>query len=344
MREVIHHPGIEVSDAGSLTRRELLCRLARLLALPLVGGISGCARTEPLVRIATNTWPGYEFMYQARERGYLGSHPIRLLEMGSASACLDMLSADTAEAAGLTLDEVLCAREQGLDLTVIALLDVSLGANAVLVRPGINGLGDLAGRRIGVERGAVGALMLDALLEAAGLAIDAISTVEVPMNRHFDAYQQSRADVMVSLEPAASRLESLGAQRIYDSRQIPGRIMNVLAARPKALESSPEALRALLKGHFQAHGEFIDDPTMHALMAQRLGGSAADVPKLFSGIDVLNVACNRDLLVVPSEGVSKISTQTRAIAEVMLRGQLLHEFPDLDRLFDSRLLPRADGL
>ncbi|WP_254517510.1 ABC transporter substrate-binding protein, partial [Salmonella enterica] len=73
------------------------------------------------------------------------------------------------EAAALTLDEVLLGRNQGLDLRVILVLDISTGADVVVAAPHVHSLADLKGRRIGFEEGATGALMMNAVLAAAGL-------------------------------------------------------------------------------------------------------------------------------------------------------------------------------
>ena len=60
----------------------------------------------------------------------------------------------------LTLDELLTARGNGIELCVIAVLDSSAGADALMARPGLEHLKALAGQRIGAEDSASGALML----------------------------------------------------------------------------------------------------------------------------------------------------------------------------------------
>lgn len=331
-------------EAGSLpesalTRREAVRRFAWLMAAPLIAGLPACVSGEPLVRIATNVWPGYEFLYLARARGYYDAQPLRLLEMASTGACLDLLAAGTAEGAALTLDEVLRAQAQGLDLRVIAVLNISIGADVVMARPDIRALGDLAGRRVGVERGAVGAIMLDAVLQEAGLGINDVIVVETANDAQLDAYQRGQLDALVSYEPVATRLAALGATRLFDSRQIPGRILDVLAMRPGALEQSPAAIRSLLRGHFRAHAEFQVDPATHEVLARRLGGPADAVPSLYAGIDMPDAARNRALFAQETGKLPELTASAQALAKVMQRAGLLQATPDLGRLFDAGFLP-----
>ncbi|WP_089415559.1 type 2 periplasmic-binding domain-containing protein [Vitreoscilla filiformis] len=114
------------------------------------------------LRIGAHPWPGYELLYLARQRGQLDPQQVRLIEFPSASASLRALAVRSIEGAALTLDEVLLARSRGIDLTVVAVLNESRGADVVLVQPGLQAPGALHGKRIGVESSATGALMLDA--------------------------------------------------------------------------------------------------------------------------------------------------------------------------------------
>ena len=146
---------------------------------------------------------------------------------------------------------MLSARADGIDLKVALILDVSDGADVVLARPPLT-LRQLEGRRIAVEDSAGGAIMLSALLAAAGLRIEQVRKVSYTLDRSVDFYRQKQADFVITVEPWGSRLEQVGAQRIFDSRRIPGRIVDVLAVRADAAKSHPAALRQLVRAHFQA--------------------------------------------------------------------------------------------
>lgn len=112
---------------------------------------------EPLLRIGTNTWPGYEPLYLARSLGYYEGSPITLVELTSASEVIHALRSGTLEGAALTLDEVLTLLDDGFDLKVVLVMDFSNGGDVLLAKPGIDSTADLRGKRIAVEYTAVGA-------------------------------------------------------------------------------------------------------------------------------------------------------------------------------------------
>ena len=128
-----------------MSRRRALTYLTVAAALPWV---TGCADPPSPLNVGTIVFPGYELLFLAREQGLLPEPGIRLVELLSSTDNLRLLASGRLQAATLTLDEVLTARADGLDLRVVLVLDVSAGADAVMVKPHVRGLSDLAGKRI----------------------------------------------------------------------------------------------------------------------------------------------------------------------------------------------------
>lgn len=306
-----------------------------LLAGP---GLVGCARREePLLRIASNVFPGYELMYLAAEQGYFSPEAVRMVEMPSATAALRALAADTVEGVALTLDEVLNVRADGLPLKVVAVLDLSLGADVVLVRPGLRTLADLRGKRIGVEQTAVGAVLLDAALSQAGLGTSDVTLVYATVDQHRALYLNGQVDALVTFEPVPSLLKTSGVRKLFSSADIPGRIMDVLALRPEALERSPQAVRELIAGHFSARQDLKLRPEqVQAILARRLNMPPAEVPSAFDGLDLPDAAANQAWL---SGQPSRLETAAADLQAVMLRAGLLAQPTDLRGLADARFLP-----
>lgn len=251
--------------AFSPQRRLGLKTVLALSALPLLA----CQGREPLLRIGAHDWPGYAPLFLARELGYMNPSQVRLHELTSATNALQALSAGAIDAAGLTLDEVLTARAEGLTLTAALIFDFSAGADVLLAHPALASLADLRGRRIGAESSAVGAVMLDAALTAAGLDPSAVQVVPLTVDRHEAAFLTGEVDAVVTFEPVAHHLERRGARRLFDSSSIPGRIVDVLAVRPTAISASPMALRGLLKAYFHS----LDYLAAHPRDATRIMGA-----------------------------------------------------------------------
>lgn len=314
--------------------------LAAAGASALVLGLGGCgAGREPVLRIATNQWPGYELLYLARDLGHLDDRAVHLVEMLSTSDSIQALAAGTVEGAGLTLDELLIARAMGIDLRAVLVFNVSAGADAVLAHPDIASLADLKGRRVGVEHTAVGALMLHSALERAGLRPSDIRIVGLTVDQHPQAYRRGEVDAVVSFEPRASEIEAAGARRLFDSRAIPGSIVDVLAIKPSALDRAPDAARLAVAAYFHALPHLRRQPADAALrMAPRLGTTPETLLRAFDGLELPDLATNRRLL---HGNPSPLERSAGTLAEIMTRENLLPRPVAIAPLATDAYLPES---
>lgn len=315
-----------------ISRRALLTGGCTALALP---ALSGCAAPVPAMRIGCIVFPGYETLFLARELGLLDAQRVRLVELFANTDTLRALAAGQLEAAALTLDELMTARADGVDLRVALVFDVSDGSDVVLAKAPVT-LQTLRGKRVAVEDGAVGAIMLSALLKAAGLTPDQIHKVPMTLDRSEDLFQSPGVDLVVTAEPWAARLEKAGARRIFDSQAIPGRIVDVLAVRASALQTFGPALQHLLTGHFAAQRVLRESISRAApLMAARLQTPVDEVGSLYRGLQLPELAQNRVML---ARGGS-IDRTVQELQKVMLEAGLLPASSLAEALADSRFLP-----
>lgn len=316
-----------------------LCRRTLLGSL-LAGTTAGlwACQGEPVMplRLGAHPWPGYELFFLARTQGRLDADQVRLVEMPSASASLRGLAAGSLEAAALTLDEVLSAVGRGLGLRVVAVLDVSLGADVVLARPGIGAVTDLPGRRIGVEATATGAVMLDAMLARHGLRKEDVQIVPMAADQHERAWREGRVDALVTFEPISSHLLADGARQLFSSAEVPGRIVDVLAVRGDVLATRGDALRQALAGHFQALESLRTQPAqVLPLLAPRLGQPPNEVAKAFAGLQMPGVADNLAWL---RDG-GQLEESAARLRGVMLAAGLLTQAVELQGLATDAYLP-----
>ena len=317
-------------------RRRFLAAASALAPLVLAGG---CSVPPPLIRVGGILWIGYELLFLARELSFFDADAIRLVEMRSNTTNLMSLATGGLEAATLTLDEYLLAREGGLDVRAILVFDDSAGADVIMSRPGIDRLEDLKGKRIGVEETAAGALMLAKTLEAAKLAPGDVIKNRITGDRHLRAYLAGEVDVLVTWEPYATQLQAQGAHRLFDSSYFPGLIVDVLVARVDALERSPETFRNLLAGYFRAldYLRVFPDEAFR-LMAPRMGVSPDEVRAAQQGIRYMDLAANRSWLDGSSPGLVPAADK---VARIMAAGGLLRQTAGWEGLTDPRFLPES---
>lgn len=234
--------------SGGLTRFTLVMILMAGIALH-----TGCAREKPgTLRVGTNVWPGYEPLYLARSLGFYENAEIRLVEYPSTTSVIRAYKNNVIEVAAVTIDEALLLAEDGPAGYVILVADFSNGADAVVVKPGIDSVSGLKGKRVGVETTALGAYMLSRSLESAGLEPKDVTIYPIELQKHEKAFKDSLVDAVVTFDPVREKLISAGGKIVSDSSKMPGEIVDVLYIRRDILEKNRETVNTLVAGWFRA--------------------------------------------------------------------------------------------
>ncbi|MDG4867510.1 ABC transporter substrate-binding protein [Guyparkeria sp. 1SP6A2] len=269
-----------------------------LLLTPFAGSslLTACSIREENLRIAYHPWIGYETLFLASQFGWLPP-TAALSRFNSVSRSLAVLRRGEVDAAALTLDEVIRARLDGLDLVVVMVFDVSSGGDVLLVEEGIDSLPGLAGKRIGVEIGGVGELLMDRALARAGLGWDDVTVVDRPPQEHLTAWRNGEVDALVSYEPLVSQLRAAGARRLIDSRDFPDLIFDVLAVRRDRLNNVGRVLTEVIRAHFRALRHLrinLQDAVYRIADAQRV--SEQTVMQSIAGVLLPDLESNRRYL------------------------------------------------
>lgn len=299
-------------------------------------GLSGCSGSAPL-RTGIHPWIGYEPLYLAEEFNWL-SDSVQLMKGAAASDSMSGLLSGELDAAALTLDEALRVFSQGIPLRVVAVTDVSVGADVLVVKPFITSLGSLRGRAIGVELGGVSGVMLFAMLERAGLRSDEVSVIDLPVHRHLEAWQNGDIDASICYQPMASVLVQAGGARLFDSSQVPETIFDTLVVTEQAARRQPEAVRALVQGHFRGLRHLVR--SMHDAVyrvASRQGITPEAVRQSLATVMLPELAANQRYLAHHG----RIEVVARRLTEVLIREGLMQTSPVYDRLADPSFLPRG---
>ncbi len=310
--------------------------LRLLLCLPLVA-TSGCDSPGSLLRVGTNVWPGYEPLYLAREQGLYNNHHIKLVELPSASDVIDALRLGHLEGGALTLDEVLALVQEGQDLVIVLVFNISAGADMLMAHPDIHTLSDLRGKTIALETTAVGAMMLKSAMDFADLPDDSLHIRHMNLNDQLRAYQSGSIDAMITFEPYSTELARAGAKVLFDSSAIKGQIVDVLAVRRTVLEKQPQHLRELIEGYMQARQLMQTSPeASFAIMNQRLRLPDEQISTMFDGLELPDTEENRRLL---SGEPSPLRRNADGLAQLMVKQKLMPAPPQLKQFTDPRFLP-----
>lgn len=301
---------------------------------------AGCAREPqaPLL-VGTHVWPGFEPLYLAREAGYYHPGAVRLVEYTTGSDGIRAFRAGAIDAVALTLDEGLLLAETSPDIVIVLVMDASHGGDAILTQPRWSGLRELAGKRVGLETTALGAYVLTRALQTVGLTSKDVRIVPMETMEQERAFKNGRVDAVVTYEPFRTRLLALGARQVFDSRQMPGEIVDVLVVRRAAAAQHREQVGQVVQAWFKAL-DLLRTERRRALgvMARREQLSAEQFGRALDGLRFFDLGENRALLAGPDPGLLPTA---RRLGEVMQAHRLLERAPVLTQLLDGTFVEDA---
>jgi NitT/TauT family transport system substrate-binding protein len=297
---------------------------ALILILVQMLTLTGCS-DEPgsPLRIGTNVWIGSEPLYLARDLEYFDPKAVQLVEYPSASEVLRAFRNQAIDGMVISMDELFGLAVDGLQPRVICVADVSNGADVVVGRPGMQSMSDLKGKRVAVESAALGAFVLSRALALANMEAGDIQVVHLESNEQPGAFNKGEVDGAVTFEPYRSQLTAAGATILFDSTQIPGEIVDVIAVRESMLDEQRTAVQALLAGWFKAIEYLQQEPNDAARrMSRRQQTTAEQFLRALEGLHIPSRVENLAMLDGDSPG---LVTSGAHLMNLMINAKLLQQ-------------------
>jgi NitT/TauT family transport system substrate-binding protein len=288
------------------------------------------------MRVAVTPWPAYELLYFGQHRGLLPEDDVRLIALSAPGDAYRMMQNGAVDAAALTLDVVLKLRAVGVDVRVVAVMDISLGADTIIARSPVTSMQGLRGKRIGVETASIGDLMLVRALEKNGMTLSDVTIVPMDFSAHEASFVDGKVDAIVTFEPVRSKLLAVGGNEVFTSAQIPDEIVDVLVVRGDFIKERPAAVKKLVLGWMDSVAAMRqENAEAVAFMAARERLTPAEFKVAVSGMDIPTQEVNRRLL-GGSEPV--LLRSAIRLVRVMKDKGLLGGEPDLSVVFDASFL------
>ena len=292
---------------------------------------------EPL-KVGTNVWPGYEMFYLARSLDLYKENRLKLVELPSELDVVEAFNQHLLDVAAVSLGEaLLLAQRQPEDIRVILITDVSHGADAVLTKVEINGLAEIKGKRIGIEKSVGGKFLLDALLQEANLLPEDITIVPLYKNEHISAYKEDKIDILMTSEPIKTQLTKLGAKALFDSSKIPHKMVRVLITHRNVIDERKIDLKKLVDGYFEALNYFNSNRQEASFkMAPRLMIKSSEISSIYKGVILSELKDNRKLL-LGEDPILIVSSEK--VMKWMLEKKILLKSILVEQLIDAQFLP-----
>ncbi len=305
--------------------------LFALACVALLLSLSGCMREpQTALRIGTNVWIGSEPLYLARELGRLDSSAVQLVEYQSASEVLRAFRNGAIDGMVISLDELFGLAVDGFQPRIILVVDVSNGADVVVGRPGMRSMQDLKGKSVAVESSALGAFVLSRALAINGMKASDVNVVHLESDEQPGAFEHGQVDGAVTFDPYRAQFLRAGASTLFDSTQIPGEIVDLLAVRASVFDKQPRAVHALLTGWFGAMDYMKSDPKD---AARRMGiRQQTSGEQFLAAQQGLHVPTREENLRMLGGPTPELAVTGRRLMSLMLGAKLLREELVIERV------------
>jgi len=306
-------------------------RILGVLAFAALLSLVGCSREpETALRIGTNVWIGSEPLYLARELGRLDPASVQLVEYPSASEVLRAFRNQAIDGMVISLDELFGLAVDGLDPRVILVVDVSHGADVVVGRRGMKSMKDLKGKSVAVESGELGAFVLSRALSLNGMQASDVNVVHLESNEQPTAFEKGQVDGAVTFDPYRTQFLKAGAATLFDSTQIPGEIVDLIAVRASVLEKRPKAVQALLTGWFSALDYMKSDPKD---AARRMGiRQQTSGEQFLEALKGLHIPSRDENLAMIGGATPQLAVTGRKLLTLMLEAKLLRTGLEIEKI------------
>ena len=269
--------------------------LLKSLAGLLLATTMGIANSAPL-KIGYSDWPGWVAWEVGIEKGWFKEAGVDVkFEWFDYVASMDAFAAGKLDAVSMTNGDALVTGATGGKGVMILMNDYSNGNDMVIAKPGIKSVKALKGKKIGVEIGFVGHLLLLNALEKVGLKETDVELINVPTNETPQVLASGDVDAIVAWQPSSGQALKLvpGSTAIYTSANEPGLIYDMLVATPSSYAARKDDWKKVAKVWYRIVN-YIKDPKTNAdavkIMAARVGIPPKEYKSFINGTNILTLS------------------------------------------------------
>jgi len=341
-----------------ISRRAFLKGAAVTGGLLALGSLSACDGIEPQhvpsspLRIGTvSTWAAWGSLYIAERKGFFKQYGVDVeIKSYAYSGALDALSTKKLDAAFLVVSDVVPMAAAGLPVQVVWAVDQVLTSDALVVRAGVNELGDLRGGRIGVLYGGFSHFWVLKALEAEGIAADEVSFMDVAGEDVPACLRSGEIDAGETWEPHISEAVEDGGQALLFPANSPISMVEGLVFQRAPIEKRPADVQAAVRGLMAAQQWWRRNPIEgNAVVAAGMNAfvgegeaevTSVDVERTIAGLRLYRVEGNERAF-TRSDDVESLYTILAAVNDFFVGLGIVEESPSLDDVLNATFMREA---
>jgi NitT/TauT family transport system substrate-binding protein len=250
---------------------------------------------EPL-KIAYSDWPGWVAWEIGIQKGWFKEAGVDVeFSWMDYVASMDAYVAGSVDAVCMTNGDALVTGATGKRSIGILINDYSNGNDMVVGKKGLNSVADLKGKKIGVEIGFVGHLLVLKALEKAGLKESDVELVNVPTNDTPLALASGDVDAIAAWQPNSGQAlkQVAGSKALFSSADEPGIIYDLLYVSPESVAARKADWQKVTNVWYKIVAYLQDEKNFDealGILSARVGLSADQYEEFFEGTKILSLA------------------------------------------------------
>jgi NitT/TauT family transport system substrate-binding protein len=314
-----------------------------MFALALLGvSIAERPAAAAPLSVGYSDWPGWVAWQVAIDKGWIKDAGLDVtFQWFDYSASMDAFTAGKIDADLMTNGDTLVTGAGGGRGVMIMLTDYSSGNDMIVGEPGIKGLKDLKGKKVGIEVGLVEHLLLLHALQTAGMTEKDVSLVNAKTNETPQVLASKQVAAIGAWQPISGQAMKAvpGSHPLYTSAKAPGLIYDVLAVSPASLNAHRADWMKLI-GVWDKVVHYIDDPKTQddalKIMAARVDLTPDVYKPLLKGTHLIDVAEAKKTF-KKADGLASLYGSSRNADQFNVANDVYKQAQDIDSYIDPSL-------
>jgi NitT/TauT family transport system substrate-binding protein len=301
------------------------------------------AAPEPgAVKMGIEPWLGYGQWHIAAKKGLFKQVGLDSVEIVNFTTDADInaaLAAGQLQCGNIATHTAMNFIAAGLPIKIVALLDVSKTADAMISDGSVSDIKGLKGKQVAYEEGTTSDILLNYALAQNGMTIADIERVPMPAADAGAALIAGKVPVAVTYEPylTLAMQQNKAVKMIYSAGENPGLISDVFVVRDEFLAERPGQIVALLKAWDMALADYrADTAGGRAIISEAVGAKPEELATAFEGVVFYSLGENKTELA--GSFTTKVIPEVHAAAR---KAGILKQDVDLSKAIDGRFVDAA---
>lgn len=332
----------------TLNRRNLL---KSTVASSALAGLGQFAWAEDIptapeagdIKMGIEPWLGYGQWHIAAKKDLFKAAGLGNVEIVNFNTDADInaaLAAGQLQCGNIATHTAMNFIAAGLPIKIVALLDVSKTADAMISDGSVTDIKGLKGKQVAYEEGTTSDILLNYALSQNGMTIADIEKVPMPASDAGSALIGGKVPVAVTYEPylTLAKQQNANVKMIYSAGENPGLISDVFVVREEFLKEKPGQVLALLKAWDAALADYRKDTAGgRAIISEAVGAKPEELATAFDGVVYYSLAENKTEL--SGNFAKKVVPEVHAAAR---KAGILQKDVDLSTAIDARFVDAAN--